>query len=218
MSAKKQIMKDALKRKLIDYAQKSGRMQTPMTALARTLQVYGALSSQHHALELFGMHGLWHTRDYVSLCASLELYEIDPAYAAYAQRTLPNTTARVMDSIAAVKEGKLLRNNYDLIVIDNPYGNIYGNDYAEHFDFFPSILRYIKNGVLVLNFLHGSAQYSEKHAERRVAFYGKLRPTVDEAVSVYKRYVEEAGLALDRPVLMYRNATVAYLAFVLRSK
>jgi len=213
---RRQIARDAAKRGIIDVAQKAGRLQTPMTQLMGTLDAYGVLARDIHALELFGMHGLWHTRDYVKRCASLELYEIDSAYAAYAARTLSNTEVVVADSIETVKAGRLRRDKYDLIVSDNPYHAPYGKGYAEHFDLFPELLRCIGDGVLVLAFYPFRGEFSDEHERRREAFYGKVDPSIDEAAAVYTEHLANAGLSCPKYLYTYRNPRLGYLTFVCR--
>lgn len=42
-----------------------GKLQTPMQQVLLQLQIKELLPSRVDALEMFGMHGLWHTMDYV---------------------------------------------------------------------------------------------------------------------------------------------------------
>jgi hypothetical protein len=185
-----------------------------MTQLLGSLRAREMLPTEMTALELFGMHGLWHTRDYAPHCRSLEFYEIDPVFAAYAARGLPNAEVVVGDSIQAVRSGTLKRDKYTFIVLDNPSQSPYGDGYIEHFDLFPQILRYIDDGVLVLNFLLGVHDFSDEQARRRKELYGTVRPSVDGAAAVYERHFREAQL--DVPTFTYtsRNAGNGYLAFV----
>jgi hypothetical protein len=212
----RQIAQDSVKRRIIDVAQKAGRLQTPMTQLLGTLATYDVLPRDINALELFGMHGLWHTRDYASRCSSLEFYEIDPTYAAYAGRTLPNTDVIVADSIETVKTGRLRRDKYNLVISDNPFRAPYGKGYAEHFDLFPELLGHIDDGVLILVFLPPRSQFSDEHARRRENFYGKVDPSIDEAADVYREHLGNAGLSCPKYLYTYRNPSLGYLTFVCR--
>jgi hypothetical protein len=212
----RQIAQDTVKRRIIDVAQRAGRLQTPMTQLLGTLDTYELLPPTIDALELFGMHGLWHTRDYVSRCSSLEFYEIDPTYAAYAARTLPNTEVIVADSIQTVKARRLGRDMYDLVVSDNPSRSPYGNGYAEHFDLFPELLSHIDDGVLVLSVLPPGSEVSDEHARRRAEFYGKADPSIDEAAAVYREHLANAGLSCPEYLYTYRNPRLGYLTLICR--
>jgi hypothetical protein len=213
MNEKLQILRDQVKRRFIDSAQGSRRLQTPMTNLVGMLKAYGVFPQAPNALELFGMHGLWHTRDYVEHCSTIEFYELNPVYASFAARTLPNSNVVVADSIDAVNSGKLKRAKYDLIVSDNPYLGIYGNGYAEHFDIFPRVLNYIDNGLLIVNFIPVDPGFKKEQAARREQFYGKVLPSIDEAAAVYKKLIEKAGLRNDRYFYTFRHSGVGYLTF-----
>jgi hypothetical protein len=209
----RQIMADRVKRAMVDVGQRVGRLQTPMTQLMGALRSNDMLPERLVALELFGMHGLWHTRDYVRHCASLELYEINPTYAAYAARTLPNTEVVVSDSIAAVKADTLRKLKYNFIVADNPIRAPFGDGYAEHFDLFPEVLDKVDSGVLIVNFIGPRADFADEQARRRRAFYGTVRPSVEEAVDVYRARARDAGLEIPRYTYTFRHMDIGYLAF-----
>jgi len=137
-----QVIKDYVKRKVINLGRRAGRLKTPMDMVILALQTYGILPQNLTALELFGMHGLWVTVDYAYLCNYLELWEINPTYCKFAQKFLPKATVKIGDSIDAVKKGKLLRDDYNFIVIDNPIGGTFGSGkYCEHFDIFPALIK-----------------------------------------------------------------------------
>jgi hypothetical protein len=212
----RQIAQDSVKRRIIDVAQKAGRLQTPMAQLLGTLDTYELLPPTINALELFGMHGLWHTRDYVGRCSSLEFYELDPTYAAYAARTLPNADVVVADSIETVKTGRLRRDKYDFVVSDNPFRAPYGRGYAEHFDLFPELLAHIDDGVLILVFVPSRTEFSDEHARLREKFYGKADPSIDEAAAVYCEHLANAGLSCPKWLYTYRNPGLGYLTFICR--
>jgi len=212
---KQRILSDRAKRAVIDVGQRIGRLQTPMTQLLGALQVYDALPAPLTALELFGMHGLWHTRDYVGRCSALDLYELNSAYAEYAARTLPHTRVVEADSVEAVNAGELPRPAYNFIVIDNPVEGAFGPGYVEHFDLFPEVLTIMDDpGVLVVNYIHPDLRFDADHAQRRERFYGTVRPSVDEAAGVYRAHARAAGLRVRRHLYTYRNETMGYLALV----
>jgi hypothetical protein len=211
----RRLVADRAKRTVVDAAQRVGRLQTPMTQLLRTLHTYDELPRQLVALELFGMHGLWHTRDYVGRCTALDLYEINRTYAEYAARTLPRSRVLNADSIHAVNTGTLPRSRYNFIVCDNPVRGPFGPGYVEHFDLFPELLRSVDDGgILVLNFIHPEVDFRAEHARGRAQFYGKADPSVDEAAEVYRRYAHDAGLRIRRDLYTFRNATMGYLTLI----
>jgi hypothetical protein len=210
------VMRDRAKRSVIDLGQRVGRLQTPMTNLLGTLRAYDALPDRMTALELFGMHGLWHTRDYARHCASLEVYEIEPVFARYAARTLPNTEVVPTDSIRAVKTRALKRSSYNFIVADNPL-KPFGDAYVEHFDLLPDLFDYVDDeGVVIVNLLSEQVPLSDEHARRRQAFYGHLHPAIDDAVVTYRDQAESVGVHLTGAVFTYRNAAMGYLTLICR--
>jgi hypothetical protein len=212
-----QILKDIFKRKFMDAARRGNRLKTPMDVLIGQLSVHGYLPGRLDALELFGMHGLWHTRDYFPFCGALEFYEIDPLYAAYARKTLAGSRVHVKDSILTVREGRLDQRKYNFIVIDNP-ATPFGNGYIEHFDLFPHVLNYIDEGVLTLNFLHDPPVLSEEHSKRRQEFYGIALPGLKEALNIYRNHFNGAGLTVEESFYVPRNRHLGYLSFVVRKK
>ncbi len=213
MSEKRQIVRDRFKRTILNQTQAHVHgLYTPMASLLATLDMYRAIPQRLNALELFGMHGLWHTRDYMRRCDYLEVWEINPTYAAFASRSLTNSTVVVADSIDAVHRGALKKDIYDFIVIDNPAVGQYGDGYVEHFDLFPSILPYLQEGVIVLNFLSQDIGFDEEQARRREQFYGRLLPTIDEGITTYVNLIKEAGLDCTHQFYAFRRPGVGYLA------
>lgn len=71
------LAKDYAKRKVLELFQKSDRCKSPFQVILLILRHYDILPSPMIALEVFGMHGLWATKDYAHYCDYLELWEID---------------------------------------------------------------------------------------------------------------------------------------------
>lgn len=209
-----QVLKDLLKRKYVDFS-KRGRLQTPMGMLVSILNAQGYLPTELIALEIFGMHGLWVTRDYASLCSYLELYEINPIYAKYAKIFIRNATVHNSDSIEAILKRQLKKTKYNYIVSDNPFSSPFGKGYYEHFDFFPSITDYMDSGILSLNFAHNieNTRLSKEHLNKREEFYGKANPSVKEAVEVYRKSMK--NMQLVDYIFLPRNDIISFLAFVI---
>ena len=67
-----------------------GRLQTPMDMLVAHLKNMGYWKDGVDALEMFGMFGLWHTRDYIDSIQSLDFFEIDREYITFAKKALKN--------------------------------------------------------------------------------------------------------------------------------
>ena len=150
MSIKSNIRKERIKRYFIDYSRNIGRLKTPMDIVLLWLKTNKYLPQRLVAVEPFGMHGLWHIRDYAGLCEYNEIFEIERDYYNFLVKSFPTFSCRMEDSIKAFQDRKLQRDKYNFIVIDNPYG-IYGDNYCEHFDLFESALGYLdKSAVLIL--------------------------------------------------------------------
>lgn len=225
----KQTVEDFIKRKIINIARRkrTGRLKTPMDIVVLTLQIHKLLPKPLIALDLFGMHGLWVTCDYAHLCDYLELWEIEPIYAKFARKFIPKAVVKIGDSIKAVKEKRLLRENYNFIVIDNPIWSPYGPGYCEHFDLFPDVFSYLgKSGVLVINVildigLYTSAlskkQIPQKWIDRRKEFYGisKDKEVVEldpeKMVDIYKDKVSKEDFIITNNFFVPRNPSIGHL-------
>lgn len=208
------IYKEFIKRKYIEKVKRGQRLMTPMQMLVFTLGAQGYLPVKIVALELFGMCGLWVTRDYEKLCSYLEFYEIDPILAKYAKRFVKNATIMNSDSIEAVNSRRLLKEKYNFIVSDNPFKSPYGNNYFEHFDLFPAIADYVDAGILLISFIYNveGAILSREHLQRREEFYGNVKPSVKEALDVYGKLIGRNRL-IDY-VFLPRDRFVSFLAIV----
>jgi hypothetical protein len=96
------------------------RLKSGMQSLLLQLEAKGRLPSELDAVELFGMHGLWHTMDYVERVRHLEFFEIDKYYLELARKSLAGwpVTFHHADSIAWLHER---RRTYNFIVADIPH-------------------------------------------------------------------------------------------------
>lgn len=212
------IYREFLKRKYIEIVKRGNRLMTPMEMIISTLRACGHLPENIIALDLFGMYGLWVTRDYADICSYLEMYEIDPVYASYAKRFVKKATVVNGDSIEAVNSRHLLRGKYNFIVVDNPFRSPFGKNYCEHFELFPMIGNYIDSGILELSFVYNieGACLSKEQLERREKFYGKANPSKNEALDVYRKLVGEHKDIIDY-VFLPRDGFVSFLCLVLRA-
>jgi hypothetical protein len=214
---------------LIDYlkyrytrfaARGNWRLRTPMQMLLAMLEMKGHLPKSLVALELFGRHGLWITKDYADRCDYLEFYEIDPQYAKFARRFIPRAIVITADSIERVKTKGLRKDKYNFIVADNPYGSPYGNNYYEHFDLLPEILYYLDEGIFLINFIYNvkGMKISDQQVEKRKAYYGTPVPPVCTAVNVYRDIIEKQGIGVLDAICVPRNPNISFMAFVLKRR
>jgi hypothetical protein len=223
------IIKDLIKRKILNLNKKMGRLKTPMDMVILTLKVYQLLPHPLIALDLFGMHGLWTTADYVHYCDYLEIWEIEPIYAKFAKKFFPKTKVNIGDSIKAVQNKKLNKNKYNFIVIDNPIGGVFNEEknYCEHFNLFPKILDYIENKttIFVINIVinmdvikqRGYIQPNQFNnwLKIRKNFLGGnvniKKPNPEKLIEVYKNKFKNWGLSVNHSFFIPRNKIVGFL-------
>lgn len=230
---KLQIVKDLIKRKVVDLARKFGRLYTAMDIVILTLKVRKLFPEPLIALELFGCHGLWVTADYAPFCSYLELWEINPECAKFANKYFSNLNCiiKIGDSIEAVKRKGLLRESYNFVVIDNPVWSPYGQGYYEHFDFFSDIFGYVgQKGVLIITVLFNMDTYAtflrkeetpQRWVDRRKEFYGMcedkevIKPDVKRMIDAYKNKIPKEEFNITDTFLVPRNLSLGYLVIVL---
>jgi len=216
------IIFDRIKRWIIDTARKSNRLKTPMDYILQTLEPLDLLPANAVAVDLFGMYGLWTTRDIYPYCRRIELWEIDPVYARWAKRFLADAAVFCGDSIKAMSEGRLSQQFYDFILIDNPLGCF--DKYCEHFEALPLAMKYIHRTVMVLNVIPSvkpvlnnyqrSDQYINDWILRRRLFYQKDNAeniTVSEILIFYRNYFETNGFVVKFLSFVPRTPVVLFL-------
>ena len=140
------------------------------------------------------MCGLRKTVDYVDLCDSLDLFEINPDFAAEAARVLPSAAIHLKDSIRALDEETLPRDEYSFILIDNPPA-LFGA-YCEHFELFPKIYtKMAEQALMIVNVQLDSwvEEAAPEHLERRKVFYQGSMPNARTALEFYNKMAESKG-------------------------
>jgi hypothetical protein len=163
------------------------------------------------------MYGLWHTRDYFPICDYLEIYEWDKTYYKLLKMQYKRSVCIQADTVLTINEHKLQKNSYNFIVVDNPMGDKFGDNYFEHFNFFENLVRYTdKNGVVILNFILSKTAYiNAESLEARNGFYGKEFPTIDEAISVYRKKIESVNRSLKAWHYIPRNNKIGYICLII---
>lgn len=155
------------------------------------------------ALELFGGDGEVHTKDYVALVKSLDIWEIDRKHETQLRDNFPSATVRIVDSVV---ELQTTPNRYDLILADAPT-TTYG-PYCEHFELFPDVFRAMNDrAVLILNVMLNLgdeylARYGphEDQLARRRWFYRTETPAsvpLDQMARVYGQKAAKHGFELE---------------------
>jgi 16S rRNA G966 N2-methylase RsmD len=180
---------------------------TPMFRILRELKRRGVNLSSLNALEMFSGSGRLYTVDYAPYVKSLEAWEIDPRLAPILIENLPAATVRTVDSFV---ELRLTKSRYDLIFIDPPYEMF--DEHCEHFDLFPGVFGLLNPcAILVLANVRLKIvmheRYSDKHLERRRAFYGVEDPksiSLEQMLKAYKALSFKNGFEIKWSLLIDR--------------
>ena len=209
------LWRDIRRRNRVESLRREGLVLTTTDATIATLRLHGLLPSPLVALEPFGKFGLRKTLDYVEMCETLDFYEYEEAFARHARRLLPsNVRVHCADSIAAAQEGRLPRRDYNFVMSDHPFGEIYGKGYCDHYDFFPHLFQYLApSAVIVLNLFNtkNAGKLDPRYVIRRREFYGArtdaeaLCPSFDAVVETHRRLMPSGwsfakALAIPHPL------------------
>lgn len=127
-----------------------GRLQTPMDMLVAYLKNIGYWNDSMEALEMFGMFGLWHTRDYIDDVKSLDFFEINSSYIPFAHKALKkwNVDFFCEDSIEYIKNTK---KKYGLVVADIPIAGEFYDDKGLPY-FIDDVIRVMdERGIAIVN-------------------------------------------------------------------
>lgn len=124
-----QNFKDKLKQSFYSkFSGKEARLKSGMQSAILQLELKKLLPEKINAIEVFGMHGLWHTKDYIHLVDSLDIFEINKRYHELSKKNLKKFNVKYFhqDSIKFIAETS---NKYNLVVADIPFG---GSFYSEN--------------------------------------------------------------------------------------
>ena len=139
--------------KFILYSKLSGeekKLKTGMQSVLLLLRSKDLLPKKIRALEMFGMHGLWHTMDYVHLVEHLDIFELDKKFSDLSKKNLPKNKTNFFseDSIKWISSSN---KTYNFIVADIPYSGTFYNELGLPL-FFNDMLKVTeKNGILIFN-------------------------------------------------------------------
>ncbi len=146
-----QYIKDSVKTNLSDLISgKFGRLRTSMQSIFLLLTLKKLLPKKIAAIELFGMHGLWHTKDYIRHVQSLDLFELDPKYHQLSKKVFRKFPVQYFNE-DSIKYISITDKKYDLVIADIPAG---GNFYAANGmpAFWNDLVRVtLPGGILIFN-------------------------------------------------------------------
>lgn len=186
---------------------------TPMRKVVRELKSRGVELKSLNGLEIFGHTGEYHTRDYFSLIASLEVWELNECCEKSLRKNLPGAKIKITDSFKAIKA---TLDKYNLIVADNPISTF--DIYCEHFDLFPDIFKVAQDEtILILNVIPEISEkilkdypylFNKTQLERRAHFYSVNNPekiSFDMLAAQYEKLGEMHGFKREWFFFIKRN-------------
>ncbi|MBI3519251.1 MAG: hypothetical protein HY062_07820 [Bacteroidetes bacterium] len=173
-----QYYKDRLK--YLFYKNTTGinkKSKTSMQSLLLQLEVKKLFPKKISAIEMFGMHGLWHTMDYINYVSNLDIFEINKSYHELSKSVLKKYPVQFynLDSIKYIKE---TNNKYNFIVADIPYGGDFYDDNGlpVFFEYLIKISEY--NSVIIFN-CHSSKLKGYNSLTRLIKDKVRLREILD---------------------------------------
>ena len=176
-----------------------------MQGVLRKLEEKGVDLATLRALEVFGGNGTFHTKDFGSRVATLQVWENDARLQTALERNLPGATIRIVDSFSEMKR---TNERFDLIVVDNPMSTY--NGHCEHFDLFPAVFRIASDdAILILDVIPSVSRrakrrfpylFNEEQLARRREFY-KTNDADDidwgTVIEAYRRYAKASDFAVE---------------------
>lgn len=207
------------------------RTFTAMQLLLKTLKTNKMLPEKLVALELFGFIGTSTTMDYAHLAEYIEIWEFHPYYAKHAQKNIPGAKVICGDSIKAIKEGGVLRRDYNFIVIDPNGASAFNDGSYESFGVFEPALRYIAGeavlfvtiytDLLKIAELYGNdeASIDKEWIKARKEFFGMenvLNGRGIDYLKGFEKIILKNNIQLVHSQFLNRNDYVGFGVFVLR--
>ena len=209
------------------------RAFSAMQLMLKTLQTNKMLPDKLIALDLFGFVGTTTTMDYAHLAEYLEMWEIDPYYAKEAKKNIPKAEVICGDSINAVKTGKLLRKNYNFIVLDANASSPFNDGSYECFGFFEHTLNYIADQTVIfvtifsdlgkyLNLYGRALENVDKNWIQARKDFFQLDNVIDargiDYLNAYERVIRQRNLEILYSQYINRNDYVGFGVFVVKKK
>ena len=146
-----QYYKDRLKGSFFrKFSGVHNRVKTGMQSILLELKIKNLLPEKINAIEMFGMHALWHTMDYIEYVSHLDIFEIDKTYHELSKIKLKKYPVKFynLDSIKYIQETEL---KYNFIVADIPFGGTFYDPTGLPYFFDQLIKISDSNGVIIFN-------------------------------------------------------------------
>jgi hypothetical protein len=204
------------------------RLFTALKLNILTLKDYKFWPEKLIALDAFCQTGLQWTRIFSEEAEYLEMWDINEKAIKYAKKEFPKANINCGDSIDAIINGKLNRNDFNFVLIDSPVPFIYPDGSFEHFKFFDSIFKNIASEAVImmdvvpyiqamLNIHPYPNEFTEKWISARAEFYGvenadSILPQIMK--EIYKKKVESLGFKVNLVTYVARNEYFGILTLV----
>lgn len=160
---------EVVKRRVTDLVTaRLRRLRSPMQMIVAQLQAKRLMPQPAHALELFGLYGIYVTMDYLPHVDSVDFFELDEERLNLARHNLPADKVRfhAEDSVAYVARTD---RRYNFIVADPPIGGCSFHDASGLPAFFEDLVRVADSRAVI------AATVSARSLERYQEVEDQLR-------------------------------------------
>jgi hypothetical protein len=145
----------------------SPRLKTSIIIVFQMLKFRGYLKENSTVIELFGMHGLWHTKYYFDYIAHLDIFEINQRYHKLSKLCLDRSKAEFFhqDSLAYASKTE---KKYDIVVSDTPM-SVRFYEASGLPVFWETLIRVAeKNAIIIFN-IYTTKMFHGEHFSRTIS-------------------------------------------------
>lgn len=208
------------------------RLFTALKLNILTLKDYKLWPDKLVALDAFCQTGLQWTRVFSKEAVYLEMWDIDEEAIKYAKKEFPQADVNCGNSIDAIINNKLKRNDYNFILIDSPVPFMYTDGSFEHFKFFTYLFNHTANkAVIMMDVVPDiktmlakhphSDDFAKKWIAARKEFYNVDNGEVvlpKQMTDIYKDKVKKLGIEPVLVTYIARNEFFGILTIVIDKK
>lgn len=188
-------IKENIKSMLVSLVKgKLGRLGTSMDYVIKTLKAKQELKENAEAIELFGMFGLWHTKDYINYVSKIDFFDIDNGYIKYARRVFDNNSKMTFFNEDSIKFIQNTDKKYDLVIADTPYSATFFYDNNDLPVFLKDMIRVTRHGGVVIFNIHTDS------LKRWELLKGEI--------------VKESNRSVKDIFVLYRSSIISYVVMV----
>lgn len=171
------------------------KLRSSMKLLLLQLELKKLLPNKINALEMFGMHGLWHTMDYLHLVDSLDIFELNQHYHKLSRLNLRGYKVNFYneDSIKFIHN---TTNKYNFIVADIPFNGPFYDENGLPL-FLDDMIRIASDSSVIIFNLHSS----------RLQYFEKVQADIKDKVK--NRIIKDL-------FFVPKNSSIGYVALILQ--